>query len=293
MPFAKVDLQWGWPTQQLRFASLAHVEVLLDAYQATGDIAFLEGARDIVDAWAAFERSRVLPIGFLWNDHAIAQRVLVLTRYWSLLRGSPAFKPESARALLGFVQRSGLMLAKPGHFTVRTNHGVMQNLALLHVAAAFPALPEAPEFRRVAVARLKLQFAFYQSAEGVVLEHSPGYHGLGTNLLAALASYQRVLGEDLELQVTERLARACRVLRVVRPAGPHAADDRQYGRRPRRLAGMRVGTGPGRQRARVRRTTSRSFRSLGTWSGPDSKRWSCTGATLPLGRTSTTTRWVS
>ena len=141
MPFARVDLQWGWPTQQLRFASLAHVEVLLDAYQATGDIAFLEGARDIVDAWAGFERSRVLPIGFLWNDHAIAQRVLVLTRYWSLLRGSPAFKPESARALLGFVQRSGLMLAKPGHFTVRTNHGVMQNLALLHVAAAFPALP--------------------------------------------------------------------------------------------------------------------------------------------------------
>lgn len=215
LPFASEDLQSGLPTEQLRFASLGHVEVLLDAFDATGERRFLEGARDIVNAWSGYERRRHLSIGFLWNDHAVAHRVLVLTRYWAAFRSSPLYDDASGRLLVEFIHRSALMLEKPSHFTVRTNHGVMQNLALLHVATAFPALPDAGRFRSVAIGRLRQQLPFYQSEEGAILEHSAGYHLLGVNLLAALAKYERLSATDYGLDVRGRLDRACDFLHVL------------------------------------------------------------------------------
>ena len=62
--------------------------------------------------------------------------------------------------------RSGELLAKQKLFTVRTNHGVMQNIALLQVTAAFPLLPKTKDWRNLAIERLELQLGFYVSDEG-------------------------------------------------------------------------------------------------------------------------------
>ncbi|MFZ2294997.1 MAG: hypothetical protein WAW46_08150 [Polaromonas sp.] len=46
--------------------------------------------------------------------------------------------------------RSGELLAKKSQSTVRSNHGVMQNMALLQISAAFPDFPKTQKWRNLA-----------------------------------------------------------------------------------------------------------------------------------------------
>ncbi|WP_304859169.1 heparinase II/III family protein [Rhodoferax sp.] len=178
------DYRRGPPTLQLIMASLEVERVLLGMFERTHDPRFLDLAVSRILAFAAHESQQRQGDGFLWNDHAVGARISVLAKLWRHVRERADFPPASSLNILSLVERSGRMLAKPSQFTVRTNHGVVQNLALLQIAAAFPALPESPAWRRLAVERLKLQLPFYVSGEGAVLEHSAEYHLFGSELLA-------------------------------------------------------------------------------------------------------------
>jgi hypothetical protein len=169
-------------------------EIFLQAYALTGRDKYFEMARKIIMAWAKYEGSTWLPRGFLWNDHAIAARVPVLARFWAEYRNRPDFDTEEARLILGFVARSGQMLAKPSHYTFSTNHGVMQNLALWHLSLAFPAIPGVASYRKVAAERFALQMQYYINDEGIILEHSAGYHREGLRLLGMGFKYVSMLG---------------------------------------------------------------------------------------------------
>lgn len=173
----------GGPTFQLGVASFGTEELLLDAYEESRDPRYLQAARARVLQFAEWEARQSTPVEFTWNDHAIAARIPVVARLWSLLRNTGENIPEQERQqLLTLVGRSGALLAKPDHFTVRTNHGVMQNVGLLQIGAAFPYLPQAAQWRALALQRLEMQLAFLVSDEGVVLEHSSHYHFFGEEL---------------------------------------------------------------------------------------------------------------
>lgn len=186
------DLTPGGPTLQLVMASLAVEDLLLKENESSGNRLYYLLARDRMIAFAEWESRQQKPLAFLWNDHAIAARVSVLIRLWRMLRDDAETTPAQRSEVISFVQRSGELLAKKSQFTVRTNHGVMQNLALLQVSAAFPDLPKASYWRDLAMARLELQLGFYVSDEGVVLEHSAGYHAFGHHLLAAALQLARL-----------------------------------------------------------------------------------------------------
>lgn len=214
------DLLHGGPSFQLTLASLELENLLLEEFEHSGDRRYYQVARDRILAFAVWEAQQRSPIAFLWNDHAIAARISVMVRLWQHLRGDTDATVAQKEALIGLVMRSGELLAKPKLFTVRTNHGVMQNIALLQIAAAFPLLPKTKYWRDLAIERLELQLGFYVSDEGVVLEHSAGYHLLGTQLLAAAARLIRLNGmapsERLvgAIQGTEQFSRA-----LLRPDG--------------------------------------------------------------------------
>lgn len=173
-------------SSQLPLASLAPVELLLQAYRATGNRSYFLRARDIVLASDDWDRRARMPVSLWWNDHAIAARVQVLTDFWGVYRRDSSYSEEEARRVLEFLARSGTRLSEDRFFTVRTNHGVMQNIALLQLASAFPSLPDAPKYREVALRRLDRQFAFYISDEGVILEHSAFYQRFGLRLIAVI-----------------------------------------------------------------------------------------------------------
>ncbi len=194
LPFDSGDLDQGLPTWQLMFASLVAPEILIEAYHITRKKRYFDLAREMILAWAEYEKSKWLPTGFLWNDHAIAARATVLSKFWRIYRAYDDFKLDEARLVLQFVFRNGEMLAKAEHFTAATNHGVMQNVALLNIATVFPVLPQAKKYLQIAYERLQDQMAFYINDEGVVLEHSAGYHELGVILIGKALQYLALNG---------------------------------------------------------------------------------------------------
>ncbi|HKP97225.1 MAG TPA: heparinase II/III family protein, partial [Fibrobacteria bacterium] len=177
--------------------SLLIADVLMDAYGISRDPKYLLAARAHIVDLLKEERRRYWPDGFLWNDHAIAGRIPVLARFWGLYRNHAGFDPGDATLILQGAARSALMLSKPGAFTFATNHGVMQNLALLHFCAAFPGLDGNGAFRKTAVERLSAQMRFYVSDSGVVMEHSLGYHDFGLSLVGMGLRYFELLGLEI------------------------------------------------------------------------------------------------
>ena len=192
-PFDARDLDKKEPGWQLSFASLAIPSRLLRAYQVNKTPRFLLAAGNMISAFAKYERSTWLPKGLLWNDHAIAARISVIAKFWKFYRNHPGYDPEIARDVFRLVARSRELLAKPSHFTFSTNHGIMQNLALLQICLAFPALPETETYKELAFERLRDQMGFYVNDEGVVLEHSAGYQRVGVEFLSMAFRYLTLL----------------------------------------------------------------------------------------------------
>ena len=216
LPFRKDELLSGLPGRQLRMASLVIPSVLLDAYQSTGAEKYYLAARDALRAWMEFETDSWVPTGFIWDDHATAARIQVYAKFWSIYRHRADYDAALAGQLLAAVDRNCQILARPSHFTFSTNHGVMQNLALLHAAVAFPGLPDSRTYRDTAVQRLKKQMDFYISDAGVVTEHSLGYQYFGLNLVAIALRYLTLLDMTIPDTWSRKYQRALEFYATVR-----------------------------------------------------------------------------
>jgi hypothetical protein len=214
MPFDARDLDT--PRWQLLLPGFIVPRVLLDAYNATGRDEFLAQAQAVILAWGEYERHAWLPKGLLWNDHAVAARMNVLAEFWRVYRTRPSYEPRVGKAVWEQAARNGQLLAKPEHFTVATNHGVMQNLGLLHLSLAFPTLPEAARHKRLALDRLGDQMPFYVNDEGVVLEHSAAYQEWGLYLMGMACRYLTLLREPIPEDWIQKYKRARSVLSVLR-----------------------------------------------------------------------------
>jgi hypothetical protein len=208
LPLRSSEIDKEPPDLQLYIGGFAIPDILLRAYLLTGREDFFVAARNFIVGWASYEQHAWLPRGLIWNDHALSARVAVLTRFWRLYRHRPDANPEVARALFELVNRSAQLLAKPELFTFATAHGLLENLALAQVCIAFPSLPDTERYRRVASERLKDQIEYYVDDEGVVLEHSAGYHAFGVAILGAAMRDLTLLGQPIPPGWWEKYARA-------------------------------------------------------------------------------------
>jgi hypothetical protein len=235
IPFAPGDLEQGLPRWRLAMASLIVPRVFLEAYEVSGREEFLASAKNVIVELTRYERGVWLPKGMLWNDHALSERVFVLAKFWYFYRRCTNYEPEVAKAVLEFASRSGQLLAEDTHFTFNTNHGVMQNLALLQLALAFPTLPNRDGYIQIALQRMSDQMDFYINDEGVVLEHSPGYQEVGLKFLSMAMKYLMLMDIQIPRDWIQKYQRAMAVYaRLIRPDGslPKIGDT---GGDPRRI----------------------------------------------------------
>lgn len=204
------------PTTALLVAGLAPVEVLVRAYRIRGNPSYLQTAEHFLLGFAEYERRTWVAHGLLWNDHAIASRINVLIGFWRVWRhaGRPTAGVESA--VMSLITRGAAQLAKPRLFTAATNHGVMQNIALMQAALAFPQLPERDRWLATAQERLDLQLPFYLGPEGIVLEHSAGYHQHGLTLVAMVLRLEHLAGLPLRQDLLRLYEEGVKVLRLWR-----------------------------------------------------------------------------
>jgi hypothetical protein len=197
VPFSPADLDGLPESLQLPFAAFVVPDVLLGTYQQTGREEFFTAAAEYIEAWDWFERHARFQKGLLWNDHAIAARVRVLGDFWRLYRHRSDYRPEMGRAVLEQAARYGHFLSSPGHFTFATNHGLIQNQGLLHLALAFPNLPNAAAYRQVGAERMGRQLGFLLDENGFIRENSPGYQAFDLHILALSFRSLTLLGEPI------------------------------------------------------------------------------------------------
>lgn len=208
VPFEESNLVAGPPSHWLFVASLGTADVLLRAYRQTGAERYLRAAAREIEAFARVDRRRLLPSGLLWNDHALAAMIPMLASYWSLVRDRADLDVDHARQMLSLVERAVTRLARPQNYTFRTNHGLMQSLALLQASAAFPFLDEDGQLRSLACGRIAEQSEYYLSPEGPILEHSAGYHVLGLELYSIFEELVDLHSCAMPADFASKLARA-------------------------------------------------------------------------------------
>lgn len=214
--FHPQNLTLGLPSLQQQVAGLVDVDLLIQAYELTGEEKFFRGARESIIEFARYERGAWVPRGLLWNDHAIANRVLVLSDFWRLYRHHDDFRRGTARMILELLARSGELLSRREHFTFASDHGVLQNMALLRLRLSFPVLPNAEYYQRLAMERLGEQMAFYVNGEGVILQHSAGYQFSGIQHLKLVFRQTRMLGLPVPGEWERKYTRALQVAAQLR-----------------------------------------------------------------------------
>lgn len=198
--FAPRDLEQGAPVQQLFMASLVVPDLLLRAHEHRPHLPFVAAARRYLLAFVAHEAQLQFSEGFERNAHAVANRAAVLARYWRHTRDAraagfdAAADAASAAAVHLHAQRLAGYLSRPSHFIAGTNHGVMQNIALLQLATAFPSMPGAASWRALAMQRLEKQRPWYIAPDGAVLEHAAGYHFHGVVLSGYIVRLAQAAG---------------------------------------------------------------------------------------------------
>src|SRR5438105_9266073 len=87
--FSAADLAAGDGGTQLLSASLGIPNLMVLAWERTGDPTYLRRARDYIRGWWQYEQNAWLPRALQWNDHAVAARVFSLTHYLCAIRRLP------------------------------------------------------------------------------------------------------------------------------------------------------------------------------------------------------------
>ena len=216
LPFDEGLVETGNTTWQLAYSGFLIPQLFLNAYQETGREEFLVAARDFILGWRSFERSLLIPRGFVWNDHAVASRGFVLARFWHHYRNHEIFRAEEAEEILRLVVTTARLLAHERLYTYRTNHGTMQDIALAKLALFFPLLDGFDEHGRLALRRAGDQMAFLFNTEGVSGEHSVGYHVFGLGLLSDLSAIAALMGGGLAEPFERKRESGLDFLRLVR-----------------------------------------------------------------------------
>jgi hypothetical protein len=213
------DLTAGPVTLNLALASLEVERRLLVLYFKDGDREKLRLVMQRLEAFDRYESGAFLPEGLLWNDHAVAARIPVLAGAMLALHKEPEFAPQHV-ALQRQAMRAVAFLSDPEHYNAKTNHGIMQDVALLQASILFATHPDSGEWWDLAQQRLLAHLRYYVSDEGVVLEHSLGYQALGAELLGMAERLFQVKGQQVPAELAQAAARTHEALAYfTRPDG--------------------------------------------------------------------------
>lgn len=120
-------------------------------------------------------RNNLIP-SYAWIDDTTSNRAMAqLALMFSLLEHD-LLKPDEAVEFLASFVRHGRLLGTDKFYSAATNHGVMQNRALLALALVFPELSESRQWIESALRRMEQQITQNVSSLGVHRELSVSYH---------------------------------------------------------------------------------------------------------------------
>ena len=168
-------------TFQLYLQGLTPLEALGRAWYQTDDIQYLEAGSELVESWNAYRlEQEELPgveggNSLLWHDHGTAIRAESLLYFMLACMGTQLDTPELRGEIQELLILHAQFLADESHYTENHNHGIIQDIALLHTAY-FLQVPESQQWIATGEERLEGQKEYAFNSEMVHVENSPGYN---------------------------------------------------------------------------------------------------------------------
>ena len=179
-------ITWEAPTSKAILFGLQRQVFLFDLLRADNGVTEGDGVARAVAFVREWRRGNRFWPNFnpdAWTDDPVANRMdahrLLMQRWRQVAKVPPADEFAFLESLL--VHAEHLMDA--GEYNVRSNHGVMQNCALLGLALEYPEFAASQQWRRTAIERMASYLREHVTSEGVSLELSPGYHAYITRMV--------------------------------------------------------------------------------------------------------------
>jgi hypothetical protein len=157
---------------RFEFYSLRPTLNLLYAFRTTGDAVYAKRLVNLDMSFIAAEPKSP----WAWKDpHAVAFRCMSLIDTWWKLRQAHALSESASTAILQELEKTGAFLADPNHYQTGENHGTNEAAALYNLAVAFPSLPNAQQWKQLAMDRFEWQLQGIIDADGQLIENAPYY----------------------------------------------------------------------------------------------------------------------
>ena len=202
---------------------------LLRDQDAEDYLATLGAATAFVHEWR--RGNRLWPNGnqFAWSDDPVSNRLQAQIFLMDQLRANKLTSTNDEQAFLeSLVQHAGKLMDERLYIR-RTNHGMMQNAALLSVALGYPELDRQGRWRQTALQRTERFVLENVSKGGVSLELAPDYHWFVSVQLLWFVASCRQEGVSVSPRVEEAvrgMLAFCRELLQPDRSLPMIADSR-------------------------------------------------------------------
>lgn len=207
-PFERIDeIDWDMTvtespnTFQLYLQGLTPLETLGRAWNQTKDLRYLEAGKELIESWNLYrqKQSALADAGggnsLLWHDHGTAIRAESLLYFLLACMDTPLDTPELRGEVQELLILHAQFLADDSHYTENHNHGIIQDVALLHTAY-FLRMPESQQWISIAEDRLEKQKEYAFNSEMVHVENSPGYNAAVIDSFYQIAIFLQRMGDS-------------------------------------------------------------------------------------------------
>lgn len=192
-------------TWQFYFHSLRMVSYLVNAYEVTNNLEYLEKAKWYIESWIAVNPTPQKNVSeWAWSDHSTANRLMNILYFWSEYHDSEIFDEQFQEFILPVLEVHGQFLASDQYYQ-SYNHGIFQDQALLELTVFFPEFESSREWQQKAITRLINRLNQDITKNGVHKEHSPAYHILVLDLFLDIKEFMDYYQIDYDLELTEKL----------------------------------------------------------------------------------------
>jgi len=159
-------------------------------YKKTEDILHLTTAKTIIYDWIKSTKSLnnfdyftnkllkklISNPPLMWNDDCASNRIIYQTMVFKSIEEKNLINSYEYNVFLKNVIRHGLLIANEKYYNSRTNHGLMENRALLFIALSFPEIKMRKQWIKFAVERMEDQIRENVTDDGIHKEFSSFYH---------------------------------------------------------------------------------------------------------------------
>ena len=184
---ASVDRSWNYALNEWR-----PLDAVLKAHASSSQPRYLSLAIALANDWIVKNPYSTIEFNagvedFGWYDMAVGRRVYRLAYILDAACRDLSVSAIQIRQLWESLLDHFDYLSDDDNIVFHTNHGLYQVIGQFVAATRFSQFTPISRFRRQAADRLERIFDLQFSAEGVHLEHSPGYHRDAVKVIAGMA----------------------------------------------------------------------------------------------------------